>query len=411
VGRKSRAKQQRRAAREQADTARPEAQVFDAELLAWTERLTGLEPERVRTAAEKVRGWRLPPVEAQLLQRPSMDTAVAITLLAEGVELLVEHGVQRTQLLAKLRRDPYPWPAWAEIRAASILVNVSHEDVRVTLEPGKSKGKQPDFRLVLPDAKEGMNVEFKAIGLSKREVEFCHRMGERLPTLVPPVGIVTGHAFDLDTPTIRRPASEVRFANEEAARRAADVPLFPDGFAAGVMVGHDSEESYLSRLQDRLRTAIEQLPLEEESWVAFHWTNGASVRSAFDAIDWATLPEHLAGVMFVGDAVVFPDPRIHVFTLAHPRGAERSEQLPMNSTLDDDYARLMLERVDATAGVRATLLRGRVGPGRSRQLLRRNGDPAILPFNLVLSGDPPEYGVRGDRKWPEEERLGEQAQR
>jgi hypothetical protein len=107
----------------------------------------------VKAAVEKVRSWRLPPIEKELLRRPSVDTAVATALLAEGVEQVVAHGAEETQLLAKLRRDPYPWPPWAEIRAASILVNSYGEAVRVTLEPGRSQGKQPDFRLVMPDAK------------------------------------------------------------------------------------------------------------------------------------------------------------------------------------------------------------------------------------------------------------------
>lgn len=131
----------------------------------------------MKAAVEKVRSWRLPPIEKELLRRPSVDTAVATALLAEGVEQVVEqvvaHGAEETQLLAKLRRDPYPWPPWAEIRAASILVNSYGEAVRVTLEPGRSQGKQPDFRLVMPDAKDGLSIEFKAVGLSDREADYC----------------------------------------------------------------------------------------------------------------------------------------------------------------------------------------------------------------------------------------------
>lgn len=404
MGRKSREKRERR---ETGEASLPAIQVggangrppFDLELLEWTYRLTGVDPERVKVAAERIGGWSLPPVEAEFLRRPSIDTAIATVLLSEGIELLVNHGAEETKLLAKLRTDPYPWPTWAEIRAAGILIKSSHENVRIALEPGRARGKQPDFRLVMPDAESGLAVEFKAIGLSDREAEFCRRMGERMGGLVPPVGISTGHAFDLNTPTTRMSASELRHSYEEAARRAADVPNYPDGLSAAVMVGHDSEEGHVRRLRGRLGKAVTQLRLEE-CWVAFHWTNGASIRSAFDALDWTTMPEHVAGVMFVGDAVVFPDPDIHVFVIAHPRGA--SDQMAMTSTLDDDYASLMLERVDATAGVRATLARGQVGPGRSRELLRRFGTPRILPFNLVLSGDPTEYGPRGSRTWPQQ---------
>lgn len=104
-------------------------------------------------------------------------TAVATALLAEGVEQVVEqvvaHGAEETRLLAKLRRDPYPWPPWAEIRAASILVNSYGEAVRVTLEPGRSQGKQPDFASSCPTRKDGLSIEFKAVGLSDREADYC----------------------------------------------------------------------------------------------------------------------------------------------------------------------------------------------------------------------------------------------
>jgi hypothetical protein len=406
MGRKSRAKQQRRSASggAAARTADPSAALepFDPELLEWTQRLTGLEPERVSAAAEKVRSWRLPPVEAHLLHRPSVDTAAATALLGEAVELLVEHGAEETQLLAKLRKDPYPWPAWAEIRAASILTKASDEDVRVTLEPGRAKGKQPDFRLVMPEATDGLSVEFKAIGLSDREAEFCRRVSERLPAIAPPVGLMTGHAL-LETPTLRMSAAELRHAHAESARLTGEVPGYPDGLSGVIVVGHGSEKNYLARLQDRLRRAIDQLPLDDESWVAFHWTNGAPVDSVLQTLDWATLPEQVAGLMFIGDAVVFPDPDIHVFVLASRRGVAHDDPRAIESTLDDDYAATLLERVESTAGVRATLLRGRVGPGRSRELLRRDGQQRILPFNLVMSGDPPEIGTREHRSWPEEE--------
>jgi hypothetical protein len=161
MGQKSRAKKERRIGGEQeapavATKAGATVEPFDPGLLEWTYRLTGIEADRVRAAMEKLGGSSLPPVTAQFLGRPSVDTAVATVLLVEGIERLVSHGAEETQLLAKLRRDPYPWPAWAEIRAASIVVNAYAEDaVRVTLEPGRAKGTQPDFRIVVPGAQDG----------------------------------------------------------------------------------------------------------------------------------------------------------------------------------------------------------------------------------------------------------------
>ena len=367
--------------------------LFSDSLLEWCEKLTGLKPERVRAATEKLASWDLPPVDTEILRRPDVDSVVAATLLAEGIDLLAEHGAERTQLLAKLRTDPYPWPAWAEIRAASIMVAVSPAEVEVSLEPGRSKGKQPDFRLSMPEGFDGLNVEFKALGLSDSEAAFCRRMSERLGRQLPAAGVATGHA-SVTAPTLRMPAHQRRAMHAESARLVSQIPMYPRGLTGSVAVAQGTEDHYVARLGDRLRRAIKQLPLDQPGWVAFHWTNGAPLSSIVEAIDWDAQPANLAGLIVLGDAVVFPHRNIDVFVVPLPRGISVPHGFAVDSAVNDNFAELVLSRVDASAGVRATLLHGEVGPGRSMELLRRDGHRRILPFNLVLSVDPPEFAMR-----------------
>jgi hypothetical protein len=366
---------------------------YDGELLQWTQRLTGLDPTRVGTALNRVASWGIAPVEERLFRRPTIDSAVAATLLAEGVVELSSHGVVKGDLLAKLENDPAFWPTWAEIRAAAILTETSDDDVEVAVRRGA--GDHPRLRFVIPDGLVGDSVEFNAVGLSDAEVAFCRRVAPHLDGLVPPEGLATIHA-PLDVPRIDISIAERRRGREGAARAAAQIPRYPRGLSGATIVGQGSEPGYIRRVVNRLLIAAADLPTTDDCWVAFHWTNGAPLRSVVAAIPWAELPIHVAGVIFVGDALVFPDPQIHVFHFALPRGLEPDDDLAIDSELDDEFAMLVLERLQRSSGVRPTLLRG-ANHGRARRLLRRDGTERILPYNLLMDADPTQLAGAGRR--------------
>src|SRR4051794_16684377 len=79
--------------------------LFDSFVLYWVRRLTGLEPARVEEAANTLAAWAIPHLSCELLGKASIDAAVATTLVVEATDRLVESGVERTKLMAKLRGD------------------------------------------------------------------------------------------------------------------------------------------------------------------------------------------------------------------------------------------------------------------------------------------------------------------
>src|SRR3712207_6095583 len=119
--------------------------MVDPHLLHWTGALTGLEPDRLTNAWAQVASWDFAHLERELLTG-SVDGAVAATLLVEGIDHLVAHGVARTKLMAKLRGDRDVWPTWAELRAADVLLTTADDDAEITLEAGRSGGAHADMR-------------------------------------------------------------------------------------------------------------------------------------------------------------------------------------------------------------------------------------------------------------------------
>jgi hypothetical protein len=70
----------------------------------------------------------------------------------------------------------------------------------------------------------------------------------------------------------------------------------------------------------------------------------------------------------------------------------------VSSDYDESIARAVFERTETSGGVRAAMMRAPVR-GKQRQILRRDGREAILPFNLVLDRDPfgPQMAGRAPR--------------
>ena len=91
-------------------------------MLTWADMLTGQEKERIREAAHRVASWAISHVTNELLERPSIDNAIATLNLSSSVQALTQAGVPENKLLSKLRNDREVWPTWAEFRAAALLM-------------------------------------------------------------------------------------------------------------------------------------------------------------------------------------------------------------------------------------------------------------------------------------------------
>lgn len=213
----------------------------------WTEVLTGLDHDRVAKAADRISDWQIPHVCDELL-RPDVDSAAAATLLVEAVDLLVERGADADLVFKKLRDDRQVWGAWAELRSASIFLQAGDPGVRITLEPDQQRGRPgPDFRFELTDGSSQL-VEFKAVGLSDREADFCSRVTPSLQRLMPAAGLVTFHC-QLDVPGIRLDRQGRRELQRDAAARIRNIPRYPQGLRGATAVGHRADAEYIHRLR------------------------------------------------------------------------------------------------------------------------------------------------------------------
>ena len=142
-------------------------------LLSWVETLTGQQKERVREAAHHVASWAIPHVTSELLERPSIDNAIAALNLSSSVQALAQAGVPENKLLSKLRNDRDVWPTWTEFRAAALLMRTTQ--AKFGLEVNRSTGKHPDYQVSVRGSAPA-SIEFKAIGLSDQEADFCRRV-------------------------------------------------------------------------------------------------------------------------------------------------------------------------------------------------------------------------------------------
>lgn len=365
------------------------------DLLAWTDRLVGLEPERVERSLATIDGWSNDFLRQQLVRPRTIDDVVRAVLLTDSIDRLTERGAPRNKLLSKLRDYAQFEAVWAEIRCAGVLAETSDDDVRVQLERGRAQGAHADVTLLFPEGPPYGSVEIKAVGLSDSEVEFCQRMNPSLDEVIPPFGMVSINAPLGGKPPHWTP-QHVAHARMDAARAAAGVPNYPHGMAAATIVARGAEEGYIRRAASRIYKAVRQLPATDECWVALYWTNGAPVKRVIAALDWNELPAHVIGLMFIGGVVAFPHRNIDVFVTGVPRGADSSSNREFQSALDDGFAETVLDRTEASAGVRATLVRG-VIRGKRRQVLRRDGSERLPPFNLILDRDPEEVAQAGSR--------------
>lgn len=317
--------------------------------------------------------------------------AVAATLLVEGIDALVAHGVPRERLMRKVRLDREIWGTWAEIRAADLVLRAMRGDVALQIEEGRSRGAHADLRFVSAGSTDATSIEVKAIGLSDDEVDFCRRMSRTLESILPDEGHALLHA-SIDSDGALYSGARRREVARLARRAARGIPTYPHGLRGVSIVGHGSEASYVRRVGRRVVQAVRQLPVTtDECWVAIFWSNGAPVETVFAAIPWDEIPTHIVGLIFVGCGVILGDPQVHCFTTRLPRDSRASDPLVTRSAATipgaDEVAGMIFSAFEQSSGVRPTLLRA-----GTRTLLHRIGQQRILPFNLLLSPDPEGIG-------------------
>jgi len=156
--------------------------------------------------------------------------------------------------------------------------------------------------------------------------------------------------------------------------------------ATATICARGAESNYVRRAAARIIDATEQLPVADDSLVCLYWTNGAAIFDVLDALDWSRVPEHISGLVFLGQVVAFPHQNIDVFRIQISRGWRRGDPTVLESALDERLAELILRRTEESSGVRATLIRADVR-GRQRQIVRRDGADRMPPFNLLLDKD------------------------
>jgi hypothetical protein len=363
------------------------------DFLVAVHKLTGLDPARVEAARARVSSLEIEHVADELLQ-PNVDAAVGATLLVDSLDELADRGVQRTKLESKLRNDPDVWPTWAELRAARNLAAFLQDEGEVQLEASREHGKHADFRFSRPAGEvfrfvpwggsSAVSVEFKAIGLSDEEVRFCWRAKPTLDALHPPRAFVTVHVpLEFDREGVWMDEAAHQHGVREALKLAPKLPPHTIGLSGAVVVGQGAENAYARRVCARIKEAIAQLPPEDECWIAFHWSNGAPLDAVRSAISTLELPTHVAGILFAGSAVAFPHAEIHNFVSWGISDPEPSGERAIRSLVDDNLARLVLERVERSSGVRASVVRTLIG-SKHTDVLVRDGSRRILPFILLI---------------------------
>jgi len=352
----------------------------------WAHRLFGISERRQADAQRTIAHWGIRHI-SRALSQDDLDGAIAAVLLTEGVDELARRGADANRLVGKLRRDPDVWPTWAEIRAAALFARHAPEGARLVLEPRGPCGRRSDFALL--NGQHRMNIEFKALGLSDEESAFEASMGLLLERLLPRRGLLTMHVGH-PAPTINLSRAERRMRKREAEKRAKYLLPPLSSIATATIVGHGTEPGYARRLSDRFLEACRQLDPDDESWVGFHWSNGASVESVRAALASIPVPSFIAGVAVVGSVGLPGRLDNYVVMMPTPFGADGGEDR-WGSDTELGPTKAAFGYVNASAGVRPTYIATIGGPGRIR-LLHRRGQRRIHPYNVVLDPDPSRYG-------------------
>jgi hypothetical protein len=351
-------------------------------LFHWAYRLFGISVERQAEAQDHIASWEIPAV-ASALSPTSIDRSIGAVLLVESIHALRGQGVEESKIMAKLRRDPDVWPTWAELRAAGLLARETAGEASFRLEPDRRSGRHADF-VFASEGEPSHSIEFKAIGLSDAEAAFSNRMAPLLPGLLPRFGFLTMHVEDTNV-TVALNREERRHHRRDAERKAKHLYPAVRQVAAVTIVGHGTESSYLSRLRSRFEEAFQQLPGEDPSWVAFHWSNGAPIELVDRALENVDIPDNLAGIVLIGSVGIPGNLSNFIVWRLAPFGEEGESE--WHSDTDVDVAQTIFWAVDKSAGVRPCYVTA-PWQGRKIDVVHRTGSSRIFPFNIVLSPDP-----------------------
>jgi hypothetical protein len=352
----------------------------------WVTRLTGLSAATIEAARERLDALGIDHLSEELCRRPDVDAVAGACMLVSALDVLVGRGVPETKLVAKLRHDPAVWPAVAEIVAGRLVLAFFDEDLELAMDSGAvAGGPNADFRLSVAGDGPGVAIEFKALGLSAREVSFFGNMARRLPDLVLGSGVTTYHLAFAESPPVNPPYGRERRAIEEESReRRRRLPGHMRDLRGAVVAGYLTEEAYRARLRARVEEALRQVDGEDDAWVATWWSNGASLLELRDLLSEIRLPDHVLGLMVVGAAVIVPDARIHYFHSLLPRpDLDDRDVLPVHSLEDDPTAASILATFEHSVGLRPTLLLSPDGV----PIVSRDGSRRIFPFNLMIEAD------------------------
>jgi hypothetical protein len=271
-------------------------------LLSWTQALTGLAPERVRAARVQVRSWGFEHTTRELLA-PSIDAAVAATMMVEDIAALAARGVARDRLLRKVRHDREVWGTFAELRAAALILQTMPPELMPRVGEGRSAGAHADLRFVKEGEERGISIEVKAVGTVRWRKSLSVVSRPRYGGSFQRWGFVITHSgIDSEIPDERQILAPEKDA--QLAQVAEDTPGFPEGLRASVIVGHGSDKRYVERAVSRVIDALRQLPEDDACWVAIYWSNGAPDWSCPNALRWDQIPAHVMGIVLVGCAVI-----------------------------------------------------------------------------------------------------------
>lgn len=355
----------------------------------WLPRTTGIPSHRLRESIRWLRKSNLQHAEIALLGSLDLDTSVACVHLAESVERLISHGIRESAVLAKLRTDATFWPTWAEITAAGVLLGRPNENTKIELEPGRDQGRQPDFLYASDIFPDGVQIEFKAIGLSRREAFFCGQQERLIELVCPDEGLVTLHMNSIHPcrlPTMEE-ALEMRLNPRQYLKALPNDLRSLSGVVART---RSTQSDYLRRVAMRFSDGVGQFDATGKSkcLVAIHWSNTASVKMIASSLSQIKFPNHVVGVMIVGSALVLPQPFPSLHTLCFVSPIDRifdPDKSMYLSSFSDDVARGVHVRLDSVTGVQAVLVRARTGHKSWVPLIKRFGSRRLFPFNIYWS--------------------------
>lgn len=355
------------------------------EHIDWLERLSGYDASMIRQSVDRIDELKLPGLAKEMGRSSGADGHLAGAMLCQSIDWLTERGIPLTRLRPKLKR-PDTWPMWAEVRAAGLISHLLEGVDGVELDVPVASGRNSDFGFHFSDGQsDTLPVEFKALGLSYTERQFCKTWAPLLRSVRPPRGICTLHAnMGTDLRPIGR--QERRRIYQDASRRTKNLlPQFRS-VSATVVVAHGSQPEYVARMTSTITDALSQLPATGEGWIALHWGNGAPHDVIADAVRQIDLPEHVAGVMLVGSAIVLDGRMHHALTLIPRDSAPEGERVVSSRVEGFDFAPIM-RWFESSAGVRPAILRVPI-EGELEELIVRDGSEVVWPFNVLLAPDP-----------------------